>query len=183
VIVFFLLEVSRRCHVADIIVFDTRLGGSPPWKHASATCVVDERHTMSSIVTWLKSKCKKYSGSETVYIMAHGNQGYVQLGKDGLSTKNAHLWRPLYGKLYRIIILACNVAEGSQGDSFCSKLASYTASWVTAAECKQIYFYLPLGILPVSFGSWDGRVDTWDPGGNWHSSYEEPDPDYSSFTM
>ena len=171
--------------MAKILVFDDRLGGSPPWKYASSTCLVNETHSMVSIVTWLKGKCKKYAGKETVYVMAHGNQGSVQLGRDGLNVHTAHFWGSLAWKLDQIIILACSVAGGEKGDDFCSKLARTTHCFVTAAETKQMYFYLPFGLLPTSFGDWEGRVDTWDPEGNWFSSFgvEEGDLDYGNFSM
>jgi len=168
--------------MAKILIYDQRLWGSPPWQQVSATCLVNEKHPVSSIVDWLKVKCGSYKGKETVYIMAHGDDGWIQLGKDGLHKDNANLWAPLNWKIEQIIILACNVARGSKGTTFCSRLAWYTSSFVTAADSTQEYIALPFGILPSTFGNWEGRVHTWGPDGNWFSSYEEPVSDsYPSF--
>jgi Domain of unknown function (DUF4347) len=165
--------------MAKLLIYDERLYGSPPWQEVSATCLVNQKHSITSVIDWLKGKCAKYKGTETIYIMAHGDEGWIQLGKEGVHKDNAHLWAPLNYKVGNIIILACNVVKGAKGYTLCSRLAWYTSSYVTAADSTQLYIALPLGVLPTSFGSWEGRVHTWDPWGNWHSSYEEPPMDYS----
>ena len=169
--------------MSTILVYDERLGGSPPWKEVSATCLVNENHQMVDIVSWLRKKCGKYKGQETVYIMAHGASGSIQLGKEGLHADNAHLWEPLRWALHQIIVLACSTGGGNNGYWFCSKLARTTRSYVTAAESTQIYFYLPLGLLSTTFGEWEGTINTWDPGGTWVARYTEPPADYSHITI
>ena len=165
--------------MAKLLVYDRRLWGSPPWKEVNATCLVDANHSDKSIVNWLKVKCGSYKGTETLYIMAHGDDGWVQLGKDGLHKDNADLWACLNWKIGNIVILACNVAKGAKGYTFCSRLAWYTSSFVTAADSTQQYIALPFGILPTTFGEWEGRVHTWGPDGNWFSSYQDPPMDYN----
>jgi hypothetical protein len=169
--------------MAKLLIYDERLAGSPPWKEVSATCLVNDKHRMEDIVGWVRKKCKKYKGEETLYIMAHGDKGRIQLGKDGLGEKNVHLWSLLEWKLFRIIVMSCSVGGGNEGGSFCSKLASCTRSYVTAAESKQNYIYLPWGILPTSFGSWEGKVNTWNQLGWWVGTYVEPEykPEYPMF--
>jgi hypothetical protein len=159
-----------------ILIYDERLGGTPPWQNVQATCLVNQKHSMTSIVNWLNTKCMKYQGQETVYIMAHGDAGYVQLGKEGLTEQNAYMWGSL-GENYRIhhiIILACSVAAGKKGHYFGSRLAWYTNAYVTAATAKQHYFSLPFGILPTTFFDWSGTVYTWDPGGELNPGLSVP---------
>lgn len=160
--------------MAKLLIYDERLGGSPPWKDVNATCLVNEKHAMCDIVGWVRQKCKKYKGEETLYVMAHGDCGYIQLGRDGLTSKNVSEWGPLEWKLDRIVILSCSVSGSATGKSFCSKLAVQTRAYVTAAESTQIYIYLPWGILPTSFDTWEGRVNTWNPLGWWVGTYVEP---------
>jgi len=159
--------------MARLLIYDERLFGDPPWEDAHATCLVNEKHSMTSIVTWIKSKTKKYKGQDTVYIMAHGNDGWIELGRDGLDSSNVHHWAPLEWKLDRIIILACSVAKSNKGYWFLSQLAWYTSSWVTAASTNQKYIALPFGLGSATFGKWEGKVHTWGPDGQWAGSFTE----------
>jgi Domain of unknown function (DUF4347) len=165
--------------MATLLVYDERLGGDAPWKQVNSTCVVNDSHSMESIVNWVRKKCGKYEGRETLYLMAHGNSGFIQLGKEGLSSENYTTWQPLAGKLSQIIVLACGTGGGNAGYWFCSRLAATTKAYVTAAESTQIYFYIPLGIMPTNFGEWEGTINTWDDTGTWAGRYVEPSISYS----
>lgn len=153
--------------MGKLLIYDERLNGSPPWGKVNATCLVNQKHPMGDIVNWVRIKCNKYKGKKTLYIMAHGRPGIIQLGMDNLHANNVHMWFSLKSKLSYIVILSCWAAYGVAGESFCSKLASYTSTYVVAADSAQKSTYLPLGILPTSFGRWEGNVHVWNPSGRW----------------
>lgn len=153
-----------------LLIYDERLDGSPPWRQVNATCLVNQKHAMADIVNWVRMKCNKYRGKETLYIMAHAVPGIIQLGRDDLHAQNVHMWSPLKSKLSYIVILACSPAYGIKGELFCSKLASNTSAYVVASESDQKYIYLPFGLLPTSFGRWEGSVNVWNPSGWWIGS-------------
>ena len=114
-------------------------------------------------------------GKDTVYVMAHGDDGWIQLGKDGLHKDNAEKWAPLSWKVsWQHYYFGLQRGARQQGDDVLFQAGRYTSSF-TAADSTQKHKYiaLPFGILPSTFGSWEGRVHTWGPDGNWFSSYEE----------
>jgi hypothetical protein len=153
--------------MAKILIWEESLWGSPPWREVNATCLVNETHSMTSIVTWLRAKCDKYKGKEIVYVAAHGNHGTVFLGKDRLDDDTVGLWASLHGKLRMIVLLACSVAGGQTGRLFCRRLARITGAFVIAALTEQTYYPFPFGILPSTFGDWEGTVEMWGPDGKW----------------
>ena len=54
---------------------------------------------------------------------------------------------------------------------------------VSRLDPREIYFYLLLGLLPTTFGEWEGTINTWDPSGIWVARYTEPPADYSHITI
>ena len=151
--------------MASFLLYDQRLWGSPPSRQVNAACLVDASHPMTSIVNWLKVKCDAYPGYHRVYIMAHGADGMLQLGKDNFNKSNVHLWGPLSPKVEDIVIFGCNVAKSYAGWEFTSRLAKQVRAWVVAADSTPKYVALPAGILPTTFGNWEGTVYVWGPNG------------------
>ena len=88
--------------MATCLVYDERLWGSPPWQQVNATCLVNATHPATSIVNWLKVKMRLVQRQDTVYVMAHGDDGWIQLGKHALHKDNAEKWAPLSCKVNQI---------------------------------------------------------------------------------
>ena len=170
--------------MAKLLIWDTRVDGVIPWQKVSATCKVNEQHSMNSIIDWVVKKTQNYQGQETLYIAAHGYPGWVSLGRDFLSEENVNLWARLRGRLAHIFLVSCSVANTAEqfwsdkeskwvpagnGLVLCSQLAGYTKAYVTAADSKQSYFKGIPGLASASFGSWEGTVYTWGPNGKTYS--------------
>ena len=54
-------------------------------------------------MNWLKVKCDACPDYHRVYIVAHGADGMLQLGKDNFDKRNVHLWGPLSPKVEDIM--------------------------------------------------------------------------------
>ena len=165
------------------IVHDTRLAGDAPWHLVNATCVVNEHHSIKSILNWINVKASKYGYIDDLFVMAHGrvselsnNGGYgIALGKDEINLGNVHRWVDVKGSLGHIYLLACAAADtdyesvglgAATGDglTLCSKLASSAGALVTASDAIQYYYKGMWGIFgdTIDFGDWEGNVYTWD---------------------
>lgn len=167
--------------MAKILLYDQNLSAPAPWKHVSATCLINENHGMNTVINWVKAKTAKYQGKDTLYIMSHGAPGHVLLGKDHINEDNVQDWADLRGRLHHIVILACSVVnkvqpqwsdkkkmwiKGGDGHNLCSLLAGYTKAYVTASDAEQSYSYFPL-LGALTPGKWEGNVYTWSPYGGY----------------
>ena len=81
--------------MAKLLVWDESVDGVVPWKKVTATCLVNDAHPITSIINWVATKTKKYSGRETLYIVGHGYPGWLQLGSGWINEENVHLWGKL----------------------------------------------------------------------------------------
>jgi hypothetical protein len=169
----------------DVVVHDTRLDGVAP-QMGKYTFVVEEGGPLSTLLVGLNHAAVIEKGIGTLNILAHGfadlatgRGGYgVQLGDRNLSLSTVSDWGKLYGKVARMFLYACAVADvnpaakpGADGDgaALCSKLAFYTGAPVVAATQIQYYNFRwsiwDWTTKQIDFGDWEGPVLEFKPNG------------------
>jgi len=89
---------------------------------------------VSESVRWCE---ENEGGARDLMIYCHGSSGYLQLSKDGVASWNAGKLAPLKPYFDAVSIHACEVAKGSAGHAFCTKLALLLYAPVTAAVALQ----------------------------------------------
>ncbi len=90
--------------------------------------------TMGELVADSVAWCKDHEGTDmNLMIYCHGNSGYLQICKEGLSARNLSVLAPLKPYFSTVSIHACLVAKGTVGRAFCTKMASVLVAWVDGA--------------------------------------------------
>ncbi len=114
---------------------------------------------------------------DALHIMAHGLPGYVQIGKDGLTTQNANVLVKLKDRFRYIVFHSCLVAKPPpnaepfmavntvSGSAFARKAASITGAGIVAARQVQIYSVTKNALDArtgfIHWGNWEGPVDLY----------------------
>jgi|GEM_PF-6953604 len=97
-----------------------------------------------------------------VLILSHGFPGSLQFSRGDLNMGNVEQLRPLHGKVHKIKLLGCEIAQGESGQAFCTRIARVTGALVTASANTQV-----IG-LPESLNRWEGDVLTFNANGIVH---------------
>ena len=113
---------DNRLPATDIAPYDTTV------MLVSASTPLTE--LVGDSVSWCKSKS---SDDLNLMIYCHGSSGFLQLAKDGVTTRNVSKLAPLKPYISAVSIHACLVAKGQVGRAFCIGLSNVLKAWVTAA--------------------------------------------------
>jgi len=107
-----------------------------------------------------------------VVFNCHGNAGVMSIGS-GIGRGETPLFTALAGKVHTIMIVACDVAEIAEantwkdGNLFCGEIARYANAFVFASTALQsTYAYTLIG-LPVNMvDEYEGSVYRYNPNGS-----------------
>lgn len=166
--------VTHWAHYAD---------AEPP--EAWLTYQVDrEKESIGTVLSLVESGCAtaglpKGTRFDALHIMAHGNVGYVELGKEGLKKQNAYLMAKVGNRFRYVVFYCCLVGRrprfqelGSnlsalEGSLFARKVAVHAKAKVILARNEQIYHAHstkdPTRAV-LNFGDWEGLVDLYEEG-------------------
>jgi len=160
-------------------IHDRRLDGETPRRRNFINLEVDQRWSMTLILSWVSYYVGRYGRLARLSILCHGYEdtsgrgGYgLQLGKDDLTLRNVNLWGGIYRKVNWLYVYSCAAADvapgrrGTHGDGqlLCSRLAFYTGSYVRAGSATQ-WYQIRGTSREIDFGRWEGWVYTFAPNG------------------
>jgi hypothetical protein len=138
---------------------------------------------------------------DAIHLIAHGNRGFMQLGKDGLSTGNAHICEQIQNKARVVVLNACSTGSdispglvnanlstlgGAVANKTNSKVivcrdmqwfGSYntTSEWIPSFIKKPNYIYDP--------GDFEGQVFICYPGGTTNTIFAPSSPAKSNIDV
>lgn len=98
--------------------------------------------TADHITGWTAKIAADWGKMDALHYMAHGKQGFIQIGADGFSRKNVHLFERYSGKVKTIVFLSCLVGADVFNPSVCSTEVSFAQavaqkSGAKVVACKQ----------------------------------------------
>jgi hypothetical protein len=164
----------------NMLVHDNRLAGASPVNLAQNTFTVGATTSIHGAFSWIATYAASQSGLDNLIFMCHGYESIVEddielqsiqsggfglhLCREGLTNRNLTETAVLFGKVNRIILLACapagstpmNVGRNGDGRRFCGELALYTGADVMASSETQMYHGATTG--RIDFGAWEGSV-------------------------
>ncbi|RDB03429.1 hypothetical protein [Runella aurantiaca] len=168
----------------NMILHDTRLGGSAPSGLADNIFKVNEKNDTAHIFQWIATYARSQGGLDNLFIMCHGGtkeksemvdggasaqsrvlkERGLQIGAQNLLHSNLNVTAVLNGLVAKITVFACNIAETDKGSKltaddgklFCKYLAVYTGAEVIASSETQKYH--KVGLLAL-FSDTAGTID------------------------
>lgn len=174
-----------------VIVRDKRIkGGLTPFcvsGFCGYTIDVDQTTPLAGVLDQIKSYAAITQQPGKLFLIAHGNGGFLQFCLENLSIHNIGQMEMLRGLFSEIVLLACKVAYTTpstleknllfasvlakneanlvkyDGKRFCKELARITQARVIASSDTQ--YYMEKGYLFVYFGDWEGREHIFYPNG------------------
>ncbi len=166
--------------MVTLILHDRRLMGATPTNGTESLLVNGAWGSIDKIVAWIRDCAEKHGRIDQLKVMCHGyNNGRheggfgLELGPEGLSTRNVYKFALIHGKVREIVIYSCGTAkiaeyqsyDGGDGNQLCSLLAMWAGAYVTAAVETQ-YYHRGFFSDQIDFGDWEGMVLRYTPGGN-----------------
>jgi hypothetical protein len=170
----------------NIVLHDRRLEGSAPIGRSVSTLRVDAATPLSRVFVMVQTLWN-LDGIQRLYILCHGFAGGseraalcgdfggmgLQLTRDNVVHENVHRWRCVRGCLSEIIVYSCgaadtqpeNVGSSADGKYLMGALALHSGATVYAADRIQWYHTGNISDGTIRFGSWEGTLFKFDPGG------------------
>lgn len=178
-----------------MLVHDRRLEGNPP-SIAQNIYPVDESVATTQIIRWIGQYARSQSGLDELIIMCHGyavlsdevtlttyaepvGASGLQLGRHGLTLRNASETSAWRGSIRTIYLYACGASASSahgnpefDGRRFCGELALHSGAMVYAADRLQWYergrtrwqsLWGTNQAGTIDFGRWEGQVFRYSP--------------------
>lgn len=103
-----------------------------PWD--TTVMFVGPQIPIAELVQDSVSWCQDLDGQpKNLMIYCHGNSGFLQICKEGVTLRNVNKLDPLRPYFDTVSVHACLVAKGNAGKAFCVKLAHVLAAPVDAA--------------------------------------------------
>jgi hypothetical protein len=81
--------------------------------------------------------CKEHGPSMDLMIYCHGSAGYLEICKEDITVKNLNMLAPLRPYFDAVSIHACEIALGTVGKAFCTKMALVLLAPVAGAVSDQ----------------------------------------------
>ncbi len=135
--------ISTTSTASNLVFIDTAVdnfsGLLAGLKANTEAVILDPNQDGISQIT--KFLAQRSTPVESIQILSHGSAGNVQLGSTSLSLDNLEQYKtslqtwfsPLLGKTPDLLIYGCDVAAGTVGDAFISKLSQITGADVAAS--------------------------------------------------
>jgi hypothetical protein len=162
----------------QMVVHDPRLNNphtTPPTPlrppGAKNTWTVQLSDTADHITGWTNDVAKGWGTMDALHFMAHGNQGYLQIGADGFTASNINLFEKYNGRVKNIVFFACLVGSdlgnaaacGLQSRIYAQRVAQKSKARIIACNVNQVYSWNAAGI--IDFGAFEGDVYVIEPDG------------------
>ncbi|MDQ6787626.1 MAG: DUF4347 domain-containing protein [Acidobacteriota bacterium] len=131
---------------------------------AKQTWTVQLSDTAAHITDWTAKVATDWSTMDALHFMAHGNQGYLQIGADGFRSSNINLFEKYKGHVKNIVFFACLVGSdlgnaaacGLESRIYAQQVAQKAGARVIACNVNQIYSWGAAGV--IDFGAFEGDV-------------------------
>jgi ribosomal protein L35AE/L33A len=143
----------------------------PPDYRMWNTRKVDSNVRASDLISNIASVADSATGGylRCLVINCHGNAGILSLGT-GIGRGETPLFTALAGKVHTIMIVACDVAQIGQantwkdGNLFCGEIAKNSGAYVFASTALQSpYLYSLIGLPVNQVDEYEGAVYRYDP--------------------
>src|SRR5437763_6502276 len=129
---------------------------------AKATWTVQSSDTADHITGWTAKVATDNGSLDALHFMAHGNQGYLQIGSDGFTASNINLFERYKGHVKNIVFFACLVGSdlgnaaacGLESRIYAQRVAQKAGSRIIACNVNQVYSWGPAGV--IDFGAFEG---------------------------
>lgn len=138
---------------------------------AMNTWTVQLSDTADHITGWSSKVATDWGTMDALHFMAHGNEGYLQIGSDGFRASNINLFEKYKGHVNNIVFFACLVGKdlgtaaacGLQNQIFAQRVAQKAGARIVACNVNQVYSWGAAGI--IDFGDFEGDVFVIEPDG------------------
>lgn len=169
----------------QMIIHDPRLNNPytntqlrPPAAYNVWTVSVGD--PVAGILSWAAEVAKGASAEgvlDALHFMAHGNIGYVQIGRDGFSWNNVEMFKTLAGRIRSAIVFFSCLVGGEQSYNlpnytltFGNAVAAFAQCKVVTCETNQIYSWSTTSNA-IDFGDFEGVVNVYQKGGSGRRVY------------
>lgn len=165
------LRADPKKNSAQPIIIATR----PPQAKQAWTVSVSD--TADHITGWTAKVAADWGKMDALYFMAHGNRGYIQIGADGFSLKNIHLFERYAGKVKTIVFMSCLVGGNVYYPSVCSTEVSFAQqvaqkSGARVVACRQVQTAsISRQTGEIDFKEFEGDVYVIEPDGCRYKTY------------
>ena len=131
---------------------------------AKHTWTVQLSDTAAHIIGWTAKVATDSGTIDALHFMAHGNQGYLQIGADGFTASNINLFEKYDGHVKNIVFFSCLVGSdlgnaaacGLESRIYAQRVAKKAKARVIACNVNQVYSWGAAGI--IDFGGFEGEV-------------------------